>query len=97
MINAHEESRKLVENILKRLKRIEGQIRGIHGMVSAGKHCEDILIQVKAVQAALHSVTKLILKNYLLKCYQRGNSINGSSDELWRELEEVITLLSKFL
>ena len=56
-------------NILSRLRKIEGQIRGLQGMVSGGKECEQILTQLRAAQAALKSVTGLVLKSYLTKCY----------------------------
>ena len=58
------------QNILTRLRKIEGQIRGLQGMVSGGKECEQILTQLRAAQSALKSVTTLILKSYLMKCYR---------------------------
>ena len=58
-------------NILSRLRKIEGQIRGLQGMVSSGKECEQILTQLRAAQSALKSVTGLVLKSYLTKCYCR--------------------------
>lgn len=56
--------------VLKRMKRIEGQIRGIQGMVEGGKECGDILVQVKAARSALKSSSQLIMKRYMLKCYE---------------------------
>jgi DNA-binding FrmR family transcriptional regulator len=51
------------------LKKIEGQIRGLQAMVAESRECDQILTQVWAAQSALKSVSKLIIKSYLLKCY----------------------------
>lgn len=53
------------EQIIGRLKRIEGQTRGLQRMVSEGKYCVDIISQVSAVKEALSSVESLILENHL--------------------------------
>ena len=83
-------------NILSRLRKIEGQIRGLQGMVSNGKECEQILTQLRAAQAALKSVTGLVLKSYLTKCYsEMGENLNP--DEMYRKLEKTVVLLTKFI
>lgn len=62
--------RDLVEqkDLLNRLNRIEGQIRGIKAMVEEERYCVDILTQVSAVQAALNSFNKLLLSNHIKSC-----------------------------
>ena len=83
-------------NILARLRKIEGQIRGLQGMISAGKECEQILTQLRAAQAALNSVSALVLKSYLIKCYgDMGEKPNP--EEVYRRLEKTITMLTKFI
>jgi CsoR family transcriptional regulator, copper-sensing transcriptional repressor len=83
-------------NILSRLKKIEGQIRGLQGMVSNGKECEQILTQLRAAQSALKSVSALVLKSYLTKCYsQIGEKPNP--EEVYRKLEKTVGLLTKFI
>ena len=72
------EDQAIKKNILSRMKRIEGQVRGIQGMIEAGKECEDILVQVKAVRSALQSANKLILKRYLLRCH--AESVENGRD-----------------
>lgn len=54
--------------LLNRLKRVEGQIRGIRAMVEDQRYCVDILTQVSAVQAALNSFNKLLLSNHIKSC-----------------------------
>ena len=63
-------------NILSRLRKIEGQIRGLQGMVNDDKECEQILTQLRAAQSALKSVSALVLKSFLMKCYSEVGKVN---------------------
>jgi DNA-binding FrmR family transcriptional regulator len=83
-------------NILSRLRKIEGQIRGLQGMVMGGKECEQILTQLRAAQSALKSVSALVLKSYLTKCYAEIGD-HASPEEVYRKLEKTVGLLSKFI
>ena len=56
------------ENHLARLRRIEGQVRGLQRMISQGEYCIDILTQVSAVQSALDSVAVNLLKDHMNHC-----------------------------
>lgn len=56
------------KDLLNRLKRIEGQVRGIRGMVEEERYCVDILTQVAAVQSALHSFNRVLLTNHIKTC-----------------------------
>jgi CsoR family transcriptional regulator, copper-sensing transcriptional repressor len=84
------------KNILSRLRKIEGQIRGLQGMVSGGKDCEQILTQLRAAQSALKSVSTLVLKSYLMKCYGELAS-DPSPSEVFTKLEKTVVLLTKFI
>ena len=83
-------------NILARLKKIEGQIRGLQAMVTEGRECDQILTQVHAAQSALRSVSKLVIKNYLLKCYHEISSKPTPEDMLTR-LDKIVGVLTKFI
>ena len=83
-------------NILARLKKIEGQIRGLQAMVTEGRECDQILTQVRATQSALRSVSKLVIKNYLLKCYHEISSKPTPEDMLTR-LDKIVGVLTKFI
>ncbi len=83
-------------NILSRLRKIEGQIRGLQGMVSGDKECEQILTQLRAAQSALKSVTALVLKSYLTKCYSEIGE-KAHPEELYHKLEKTVTLLTRFI
>ena len=86
------EEEKIKKNVLSRMKRIEGQVRGIQGMIEAGKDCEDILVQIRAVRSALQSANKEILKGYLHKC---RTETGGKSDP--ETLDRFIKVLTGFI
>lgn len=88
------EQEKIKQDVLKRMKRIEGQVRGIQGMIEGGKECEDILVQVKAAKSALQSATRLILKRYLLRCYVKSMEEGQDMD---KELNKVIKVMTSFI
>ncbi|MCY9588729.1 metal-sensitive transcriptional regulator [Paenibacillus chitinolyticus] len=55
-------------NLVSRLNRIEGQIRGVKGMIEKDTYCDDVLNQIAAVQSALNSVGKLLLEGHMKSC-----------------------------
>ncbi len=83
-------------NILSRLKKIEGQIRGLQSMVGEGRDCDQILIQVRAAQSALKSVSRMVLKSYLLKCYSEIGE-KPTPEEVLEKMDKTVTILSKFI
>ena len=78
--------------LMNRLSRIEGQIRGIRGMVEKDAYCTDILIQVSAVSAALGSFNKELLGEHIRTCVSDGIK-NGDEEKV----DELIALLGKLL
>ena len=58
------------EALIKRLKRAEGQIRGIQKMIENGRECESIITQLAAVRSAIEGIAGLILKNYMKICFE---------------------------
>ena len=62
------EDAKVREAALRRLNRITGQLQGLRRMVEEGRYCIDVLTQIKAAEAALHSLAKLVLRNHLETC-----------------------------
>ncbi len=96
MADIAEEKEKLQANILSRLRKVEGQIRGLQAMVTAGKGCEEILNQLRAAQSALKSAGALVLKRYLTQCYGEL-SAQPDSEEAYRKLEQTVELLARFV
>lgn len=81
------------KSLINRLNRIEGQIRGIKGMVEKNAYCIDILTQVSAVNAALNAFNKEILANHIKTCVK--NDIRIGKDETIDELLNTLTKLMK--
>ncbi len=84
------------QNIHSRLRKIEGQIRGLQAMVNNGKDCEQILTQLRAAQSALRSVSSLVLKSYLLKCYSEIGE-EPKAEEIYQKLEKTVEMLTRFI
>lgn len=82
------------QSIRAKLKRIEGQVRGILGMVEEGRYCVDILVQTSAVRAALQRVEKDILKNHASTCVA-GAFRSGNAREQRSKIDELVTVLSE--
>ena len=81
------------KKLIHRLNRIEGQIRGIRGMVENDAYCTDILIQVSAVNAALNAFNKELLANHIRTCVT--DDIRSGKDEVVDELVNTLQKLMK--
>lgn len=88
-----ERPEKEYRDLMNRLSRIEGQVRGIKGMVERDMYCPDILIQVAAVNAALNSFNKVLLANHIRTCV--AQDIREGKDETIDELVAVLQKLMK--
>jgi DNA-binding FrmR family transcriptional regulator len=96
MYPSDEIKKQMQRDIQTRLKKIEGQIRGLQGMIDADKDCEQILTQARAAHSALKAVCNLILKVYLVKCY--GESANEQNAQgVFIRLDKAIDMLSRFI
>jgi DNA-binding FrmR family transcriptional regulator len=84
----------LKPGLLNRLKRVEGQVRGIVRMVEDDRYCIDVLTQLQAVRAALAKVETEILKGHLGHCIE-GAIISGDKDEQRRKASELVELLER--
>lgn len=80
------------KNLIHRLNRIEGQIRGIKGMVENNAYCPDILIQSAAVNAAINAFNKELLANHIRTCV--ADDIRNGKDEA---IDELVVTLQKLM
>lgn len=87
-----ERTEKEYKDLIHRLNRIEGQVRGIKGMVEQDAYCTDILVQVAAVNAALNSFNKVLLENHIRSCVVRD--IKEGKEET---LDELVGTLHKLM
>ncbi len=79
----------------KRLRRIEGQVRGLHRMVEEDRYCADILVQLASVQEALRAVGRELMRNHLKHCTAVAMRAGGSEAEAMTD--EIIDLMYKHL
>jgi CsoR family transcriptional regulator, copper-sensing transcriptional repressor len=81
-------------SLTKRLRRIEGQVRGLQRMVDEERYCADILVQIASAQEALRSVGKLLLQNHLTHCATAALR-SGDPAEAERVVGELVQLWGK--
>ena len=79
-------------DLMNRLKRIEGQVRGIQNMLEKNAYCTDILTQVAAVNAALNSFNKVLLADHIRTCV--ADNIREGNDEV---IDELVMTLQKLM
>lgn len=87
-----ERSDKEYRDLMNRLKRIEGQVRGIQNMLEKDAYCTDVMVQVAAVNAALNSFNKVLLANHVRTCV--AENIRKGNDEV---IDELVNLLQKLM
>jgi DNA-binding FrmR family transcriptional regulator len=83
----------LQQDVLSRLSRIEGQVKGVAKMVESERPCIEVLQQIASVQAALKGVTKTVLRNYLERC--ATDAIRSGDTAVYDELMEAIFKFAK--
>ena len=87
-----ERSDEEVKNLIHRLNRIEGQIRGIKGMIEKSAYCTDVLVQSSAVTAAMNAFNKELLASHIKTCVARD--IRDGKDET---IDELVATLQKLM
>ena len=83
------------QSVLNRLRRIEGQVKGITNMVEDERYCIDILNQTAAIASALRNVENIVMENHLNTCV--AEAMRSNDDEVKREKSrEVMDVIAKF-
>jgi DNA-binding FrmR family transcriptional regulator len=85
----------LKEQALARLKRIEGQVRGLQRMVEEERYCGDVLVQVASVHEALRGVGKLLMRNHLRHCITDALQLGRRAASREETYAEVLDLMYK--
>ncbi len=80
------------KDLMNRLKRIEGQVRGVEGMLENGVYCTDIIMQVSAISSALNSFNKVLLANHMRTCV--ADNIRKGNEEV---IDELVVTLQKLM
>lgn len=79
------------EDLQKRLRRIEGQVRGVQKMIDEGRECQDIVQQLAAIRSAVHQTTLILVRSYASECLLKPDA--GSSPE--EVVDSLIAVLNK--
>jgi DNA-binding FrmR family transcriptional regulator len=80
------------KDVLLRLRRIEGQLRGLQRMVEEGNSCADILIQVAAVTAAIKKVGMVVVKTYMEECLEKTQRNTGAKRvEVLKDFQKAVS------
>lgn len=87
-----ERAEKEKKDLMNRLKRIEGQVRGVENMLENDVYCTDILVQVSAITSALNSFNKVLLANHMKSCV--ADNIREGNDEI---IDELVVTLQKLM
>ncbi len=85
-------SEKTIHELVTRLNRIEGQIRGVRGMIERRVYCDDILNQISSAQSALHGVAKLLLEKHMKSCVME--QLRAGQEEV---IDEVLKTIFKLI
>ena len=80
------------KDLMNRLKRIEGQVRGVEGMLENNAYCMDILMQVSAITSALNSFNKALMSNHMRTCV--ADNIRQGNDDV---IDELVGALQKLM
>lgn len=82
------------DKTLKRLARVEGQVRGVVRMIESDRYCIDVLQQLRAIQAALSKVEDAVLKDHAATCVERAIASDNPRDQR-EKFNELVDLVSK--
>jgi DNA-binding FrmR family transcriptional regulator len=93
MVKQVKDQEALKKDVLARMKRIEGQVRGIQRMIDEGKECEDILVQVRAVRSALRAATGQIMRRYIMRCQEQS----VATGDPVAQYEKLVKLIADFI
>ncbi|WP_088189159.1 metal-sensitive transcriptional regulator [Desulfosporosinus sp. FKA] len=85
-------SEKTIKDLSNRMNRIEGQVRGIKGMIERHVYCDDILNQISSVQSALNGVSKLLLEKHMKSCVRER--LDANDDEV---IDEVLNTIFRMM
>ncbi|MGK9184286.1 metal-sensitive transcriptional regulator [Priestia filamentosa] len=85
-------SEEVKKNLTSRLNRVEGQIRGIKGLIDKDTYCDDVITQIAAAQSALNSVSKILLEGHLKHCVVER--VKNDDPEI---IDELLTTMKRLM
>lgn len=88
-------TKNIKEETVKRLKKIEGQIKGIIKMIEERRYCVDVIMQIAAAKSALHKTSEIIMRNHLQTCVLTAFNLKNEKD-IQQKVDELMEIYSKF-
>jgi DNA-binding FrmR family transcriptional regulator len=85
------------EELLSRLKKIEGQVKGIQRMVEEEKCCTDVMIQISAIRSAINKVGGMMIERYVSQCLEPGLKASMEKGQLDESVKAVIDTIVKYV
>lgn len=81
-------------SVLARMRRIEGQVRGVSQMIDEDRYCIDVITQLQAIRAALKRVEEAVLKDHVAHCVEHAIA-TGDRDEQRRKVQELLGIIER--
>lgn len=85
------------EELLNRLKKIEGQVKGIQKMIEEDKCCTDVMIQISAIRSAINKVGGMMIEKYVSECMQQGIKASIEKGDMDGSIKKVIETIVKYV
>lgn len=85
------------DELLTRLRKIEGQVKGIQRMVEEEKCCSDVMVQISAIRSAINKVGGMMIEKYVAECMQQGLKTSVSKGEIDESVNAVIETIIKYV
>lgn len=85
------------DELLNRLKKIEGQVKGIQRMIEEEKCCTDVMIQISAIRSAINKVGGMMIERYVMECMQHGLKASMEKGEIDDSVKDVIDTIVKYV
>ncbi|MDF2520770.1 MAG: hypothetical protein K0R84_1398 [Clostridia bacterium] len=85
------------DELLTRLRKIEGQVKGIQRMVDEDKCCSEVMVQISAIRSAINKVGGMMIERYIAECMQQGIRTPDSKGEIDESIQSMIETIVKYV
>lgn len=85
------------DELLTRLKKIEGQVKGIQRMIEEEKCCTEVMVQISAIRSAINKVGGMMIEKYVAECMQQGLKTSVAKGEIDESVNSVIETIIKYV
>ena len=89
----HKQNEDMIHEMKKRLRRLEGQVRGVESMLDQGRDCKEIVQQMMSIRAAVQSANMFLIREYMDSCVTANEEVDIETTR--QKMNEIVSLLSK--